>query len=193
MQDSSAPPIHLSRSDSHPTPKGKTNLRDEVCTRTPIEKCHKGAKRFTGLCSFDIPSRLLLHPEGDLRDGEPTADVSSFCRPPGHHPASTPHSSPPLPWGLRSQAPLTFIAFLTDPRPITPILDHVGEPTSPPLIHPARGPSQTELAMGPHGGTTTRSPRNSPPTTSTRPPSSIPPTPSRFRKTTSTRAAVPDP
>jgi hypothetical protein len=50
------------------------------------------------------------------------------------------------------QTPLTFIAFLTDPEPITPILAHIGEPTSPPLLHPARGPPQTELAMGPHGG-----------------------------------------
>jgi hypothetical protein len=49
------------------------------------------------------------------------------------------------------QAPLTFIAFLTDPEPITQILAHIGEPTSPPLIHPARGPPQTELAMGPMG------------------------------------------
>jgi hypothetical protein len=47
--------------------------------------------------------------------------------------------------------PLTFIAFLTDPDPITQILAHIGEPTSPPIIHPARGPPQTELAMGPMG------------------------------------------
>jgi hypothetical protein len=50
------------------------------------------------------------------------------------------------------QTPLTFIAFLTDPEPITRILAHIGEPTSPPLTHPARGPPQTELAMGPGGG-----------------------------------------
>ncbi len=50
------------------------------------------------------------------------------------------------------QTPLTFIAFLTEPEPITQILAHIGEPTSPPLIHPARGPPQTELAMGPGGG-----------------------------------------
>ncbi len=51
--------------------------------------------------------------------------------------------------------PLTFIAFLTDPEPITRILAHIGEPTSPPLIHPARGPRgppQAELQMGPGGG-----------------------------------------
>jgi len=48
--------------------------------------------------------------------------------------------------------PLTFIAFLTDPEPITQILAHFGEPTSPPLLHPARGPPQTKLAMGRAGG-----------------------------------------
>jgi len=40
------------------------------------------------------------------------------------------------------QEPLTFIAFLTEPEPITQILAHIGEPTSPPLLHPARGPPQ---------------------------------------------------
>jgi hypothetical protein len=50
------------------------------------------------------------------------------------------------------QTPLTFIAFLTDPEPITQILAHIGEPTSPPLPHPARGPPQAEFAMGPDGG-----------------------------------------
>jgi hypothetical protein len=29
---------------------------------------------------------------------------------------------------------------------------HIGEPTSPPLVHPARGPPQTELDMGAAGG-----------------------------------------
>ena len=52
------------------------------------------------------------------------------------------------------QTPLTFIAFLTEPEPITQILAHIGGPTSPPLTHPARGPPQTELAMGPGGGET---------------------------------------
>jgi hypothetical protein len=52
------------------------------------------------------------------------------------------------------QASLTFIAVLTEPEPITQILAHIGEPTSPPLTHPARGPPQTELAMGPGGGET---------------------------------------
>ncbi|MFH1764316.1 MAG: hypothetical protein ABIF09_09000, partial [Gemmatimonadota bacterium] len=46
------------------------------------------------------------------------------------------------------QTPLTFIAFLTDLVPIAQILAHIGEPTSPPLLHPARGPPQTEFDLG---------------------------------------------
>ena len=46
------------------------------------------------------------------------------------------------------QTPLTLIAFLTEPEPISQVLAHIGQPTSPPLIHPTRGPPQTVLAMG---------------------------------------------
>ncbi|MCJ7629274.1 MAG: hypothetical protein MUO50_12920, partial [Longimicrobiales bacterium] len=52
------------------------------------------------------------------------------------------------------QTPLTFIAVLTDPGPITQILAHIGEPTSPPPLHPARGPPQTELGIAHAGGNT---------------------------------------
>jgi hypothetical protein len=45
------------------------------------------------------------------------------------------------------QTPLTLIAFLTQPEPISQILVHIGEPTSRPTLHPARGPPQTELAI----------------------------------------------
>jgi hypothetical protein len=45
------------------------------------------------------------------------------------------------------QTPLTFIGFLTDPLPITKILAHIGEPTSPPPLHPARAPPQTEFLL----------------------------------------------
>jgi hypothetical protein len=50
------------------------------------------------------------------------------------------------------QTPLTFIAFLTDPQAIGQILAHIGEPSSPPLLHPARGPPQTQFELGPHSG-----------------------------------------
>jgi len=45
----------------------------------------------------------------------------------------------PLVWPAY-RAPLTLIAFLTHPEPITRVLAHIVEPPSPPLLHPARGP-----------------------------------------------------
>ncbi len=90
------------------------------------------------------------------------------------------------------QTPLTFIAFPTDPEPITQILAHIGEPTSPPLIHPATGPPQGRLRpsspwdpWAPEVGEKKRSPSNPSRTTSTNLLSSIPRTPSPFPKTTS--------
>lgn len=41
----------------------------------------------------------------------------------------------------------TFIGFLTDPEPITQILARIAGPTSPPLVHPPRGPPETEPGM----------------------------------------------
>ena len=37
--------------------------------------------------------------------------------------------------------------MLTDPEPIAQILTHIGEPSSPPSLHPARAPPQAELAF----------------------------------------------
>jgi len=56
---------------------------------------------------------------------------------------------------------LRFAPVLTDPDPITHILAHIGEPTSPPLLHPARGPPQTEFSMGPGSGAPEESARES--------------------------------
>ncbi|MFH1464836.1 MAG: transposase, partial [Pseudomonadota bacterium] len=47
----------------------------------------------------------------------------------------------------RCGAPVTIIAFITDPEPIHKILSHLDEPTEPPPISPARGPPQEELAL----------------------------------------------
>ena len=71
-------------------------------------------------------------------------------------------------------------------------LVHIGEPTSPPLLHPARGPPQTELVMGTGGGwNKKRSRRNPSPTPSIRLHSSIPPSRSPCLKTTPIRAGTP--
>ena len=41
--------------------------------------------------------------------------------------------------------PMTIIAFITAPPVIQKILTHIGEPTVPPSILPARGPPQAEF------------------------------------------------
>jgi hypothetical protein len=97
----------------------------------------------------------------------PTAPTASRPKPEAA-PPQPPDTAPPRPsrWAAvlariyeafplicaTCQTPLTLIASLTDPEPVTQILAHLGEPTSPPLLHPARGPPQTELAMRAPGG-----------------------------------------
>jgi hypothetical protein len=44
----------------------------------------------------------------------------------------------------RCAEPMTIIAFLTEAVSIKRILEHIGEPTTPPPIAPARGPPQWE-------------------------------------------------
>ena len=41
-------------------------------------------------------------------------------------------------------SPMTIIAFITDPPVVHHILDHIGEPSTPPRITPARGPPEWE-------------------------------------------------
>jgi hypothetical protein len=48
--------------------------------------------------------------------------------------------------------PMRIIAFVLDPPVIERILRHVGEPTEPPVLLPARSPPQGELAFDQEGG-----------------------------------------
>jgi hypothetical protein len=45
---------------------------------------------------------------------------------------------------------MRIIAFLTDPLAVRAILAHLGEPTAPPRIAPARGPPLWETAGAEH-------------------------------------------
>ena len=45
----------------------------------------------------------------------------------------------------RCGEPMRIIAFVLDPPVIERILDHIGEPTTPPMILPARSPPQAEM------------------------------------------------
>jgi len=47
---------------------------------------------------------------------------------------------------------MRIIAFLTDPAAVRAILAHLGEPTAPPRIAPARGPPLWELPIAGAGG-----------------------------------------
>jgi hypothetical protein len=149
---------------------------DRLATILPPPRIHR--HRYHGVFAPNAPLRPLVT-EQAREENALTAEVPGLPLPPPIPPtapapqpegaeARTPDNPPARPsrWAAllariyevfplicpTCQAPLTFIAFLTDPQPITQLLAHIGEPTSPPLLHPARGPPQTELAMGPDGG-----------------------------------------
>jgi len=46
---------------------------------------------------------------------------------------------------LRCNAPMRIISFIVDPSTIVKILDHIGVPSTAPMIAPARGPPQEEF------------------------------------------------
>ena len=151
---------------------------DRLATILPPPRIHR--HRYHGVFAPNAPLRPLVTartqeenaPAAQLPSpGLPLPETHSVPPPqPEGAERRTPDSSPSRPsqWAAllariyevfplicpTCQTPLTFIAFLTEPEPITQILAHIGEPTSPPLTHPPRGPPQTELAMGPGGGET---------------------------------------
>ena len=47
---------------------------------------------------------------------------------------------------LRCNAPMKIIAFITEPATVAKILEHIGEPSTAPVIAPARAPPQEEFA-----------------------------------------------
>ena len=49
----------------------------------------------------------------------------------------------------RCHHPMRIISFITDPPQVERILDHMGIPSSPPAISPARGQSEFDLELGP--------------------------------------------
>jgi len=157
-----------------PDPAGRTALRlsaleflDRLANILPPPRIHR--HRYHGVFAPNAPLRPLVTARAQ-EDNALAAQVTGLNALPPAAPEAqaptpqTPGTAPSRPsrWAAllariyevfplicpTCQTPLTFIAFLTDPDPITQILAHIGEPTSPPLIHPARGPPQTELAMG---------------------------------------------
>jgi len=149
---------------------------DRLATILPPPRIHR--HRYHGVFAPNAPLRPLVTARAQEDNalapqlpGPPLPlPAASTASPPKSEPpaAQPPDTVPPRPsrWAAllariyevfplvcpTCQTPLTFIAFLTDPVPVTQILAHIAEPTSPPLTHPARGPPQTELAMGAAGG-----------------------------------------
>ena len=162
-------------------PPGRTDsLRflDRLATILPPPRIHR--HRYHGVFAPNAPLRPLVTARArednalatHLPDPDPELPLRSPASPPGPEKPPRQPSDTGAPRSSRwaallarifevfplicpsCQTPLTFIAFLTDPDPITQILAHIGEPTSPPLLHPARGPPQVEFDMGAAGGET---------------------------------------
>ncbi len=47
----------------------------------------------------------------------------------------------------RCGQPMKIIAFITEPETVAGILEHLGQPSEPPPIAPARGPPQEEFDL----------------------------------------------
>jgi len=148
-------------------------LLDRLATLIPPPRIHR--HRYHGVFAPNAPLRSLVTARTHQDNAAAAQDLVANLplRPPPPSPenpdvpapeapeASASGSSRPSRWAAllariyevfplicpTCQTPLTFIAFLTDPEPIAQILAHIGEPTSPPLLHPARGPPQTEFHL----------------------------------------------
>ena len=164
-----------------PDLSGRTALRlsaleflDRLATILPPPRIHR--HRYHGVFAPNAPLRPLVtaraHQDNALaaqNDGPDRTLPSPSALPQGPNlpaPNAPATDSSPSKWAAllariyevfpllcpSCQTPLTFIAFLTDPQPIGQILAHIGEPSSPPLLHPARGPPQTQFELGPRSG-----------------------------------------
>ncbi len=143
---------------------------DRVAKILPPPRLHR--HRYHGVFAPNAPLKPLVteraHEDNVIAARNPSAQLllpsPTGNRPRPKSPAdpdSPPPSPPPSRWAAplariievtplicpTCQTPLTFIAVLTDPEPIAQILTHTGEPSSPPRLHPARGPPQAELTF----------------------------------------------
>ncbi len=146
---------------------------DRLANILPPPRIHR--HRYHGAFAPNAPLRAFVTARAEAENAAATANLApqQTAIPGPRKPAkpdpvplsgsapSSPTSSRPSRWAAllariyevfplicpSCQTPLTFIAFLTDPLPITKILAHIGEPTSPPPLHPARSPPQTEFLL----------------------------------------------
>jgi hypothetical protein len=155
-----------------PDPGGRTALRlsaleflDRLANILPPPRIHR--HRYHGAFAPNAPLRALVTARAEAENAAAAANLApQQTAIPGPRKPAKPDPVPlsgscPSRWAAllariyevfplicpSCQTPLTFIAFLTDPLPITKILAHIGEPTSPPPLHPARAPPQTEFLL----------------------------------------------
>ena len=100
-------------------------------------------------------SRATVPRHGSRRK-DPSPPGPSARRLPGPHRRTLPLGSPPRRPHLRRSSPsaapeaaatCASLALLTDPGPVDAILRHLGLPTTPPPLSPARGPPQSDLGL----------------------------------------------
>jgi hypothetical protein len=141
-------PMHDARTCVHLTP---LELIGRIAALVPEPRSHR--HRYYGLLA---PNARLRSAVTVLIDD---AEVQSQTAPDGtEQPESTSRSPARYLWAMLLAriyeafaltcplcgSPMTIIAFITDPPVVRHILDHIGEPSTPPGISPARGPPECE-------------------------------------------------
>jgi hypothetical protein len=144
-----------------PGPDGRTQLIlspleliERIAALVPPPRQHR--HRYFGVLAPNAPLRAAvtaLAPEAIA------APSSAPVKPSGDEPNEAPHRSPArYLWAMLlariyEAFPLTcptcgaemrIVAFITEAAPVQRILDHIGEPTTPPRIAPTRGPPPWE-------------------------------------------------
>ena len=133
-----------------------------VATAGPSEAVRKQlleAARKMGLATDSIPGG----PGPQDGTGSATAQGQDASAPPEEpKPQKKPKKKATLVWAMliarvyealpltciRCGGPMKIISFITAPDELTKVLTHLGEPTEPPVISPARGPPQHDLFDG---------------------------------------------
>jgi hypothetical protein len=142
-----------------PGPDGRTQLIlspleliDRIAALVPPPRVHR--HRYYGVLAPNAPLRAAvtaLAPEAIAAQPLAPAETS------GEEPTETPHRSPArYLWAMllariyeafpltcpKCGAEMRIIAFITEAAPVQRILNHIGEPATPPRIASARGPPQ---------------------------------------------------
>jgi len=144
----------------HPKPDGTKvlsltplELIDRLAALIPPPRRHR--HRYHGVLAPNSPLRAAAVAFGR----EPPGEVAS----PPPAPASSAHSPARYLWALllarlfeslplvcpNCGADMRIIAFMTEAAPVQRILAHIGEPTEPPPIAPARGPPSWDDDLAP--------------------------------------------